>query len=198
MPRQHPSRRLRPWTLALGALVLALPGTASALPNCEGTYAATPIQPLPAALSVGLDIHDASPENQSLARQFLAGVGSVGVAVGPQPNVLLHVTASILGGGTSRSSTPTEQYYPGLSAFQGGINPAPPVIPRTGTVTGRGSSGASLLIIRIDATEAQSTRVSWVASIQCQRTGGDDGQLAYELGRVIGGTLGQRIERRRL
>lgn len=196
MPFQSLSRRLRPWALALG--VLAVPGAASALPNCEGTYAATPIQPLPATVSVGLDIHDASPENQRLGQQFLAGIGSMGVMVGPRPNVLLHVTASILGGATSRSSNQTEQYYPGLSAFQGGINPAPPVIPRTSPLTQRNSSAASLLIVRIDATEGQSTRVSWVASVQCQRTGGDDGQLAYELGRVIGSTLGQRIERRRL
>ena len=187
---------LRPWSLALG--VLAFPGVAAALPNCEGTYAATPLQPLPAGVSVGLDIHDASPENQRLAQQFLAGMGSVGVAVGGQPTVLLHVTASILGGGSSRSSYGAEEYYPGLSAFQGGMNPAPPVIPRSSPLTQRSAPAASLLIVRIDATEAQSTRVSWVASVQCQRTGGDDGQLAYELGRVIGATLGQRIERRRL
>ena len=63
---------LRPWSLALG--MLAFPGVAAALPNCEGTYAATPLQPLPAGVSVGWDIHDASPENQRLAQHGSAVV----------------------------------------------------------------------------------------------------------------------------
>lgn len=167
-----------------------------AMPSCEGTYAATSLQPLPAQALVGLDVHDASPENQHLAAQFLSGVRSAGVAVGSAPNVLLHVSVSGLGGTTNRSTGPSELSYPGMSALQGGLNISPPAMPDTRLTAPRGATTRPTLIIRIDATEGQATRISWVASIQCQRTAADDTQLAYELGRVIGGSLGQRIERR--
>ena len=55
-----------------------------------------------------------------------------------------------------------------------------------------------LLFLRIDATVDTETRISWVASVQCQMIGSDEGLLAQELGRVVGGVLGQRIERRPL
>jgi hypothetical protein len=39
---------------------------------------------------------------------------------------------------------------------------------------------------------------SRVASVQCQMTGADEGSVAQELGRVIGGALGKRVERQAL
>ena len=97
-PRSPVHRRL-PLALVLGA-VAATGGScnALALPSCEGTYAATSLQQLPQHVVLGLDIHDRSPTNLKLAERFLAGIRSVGVTVGPDPNVLLHVTASVLGG----------------------------------------------------------------------------------------------------
>jgi hypothetical protein len=52
-----------------------------------------------------------------------------------------------------------------------------------------------LLVVRVDATEGKNTRIVWVASMQCQITGSDEGQLAQELGSVIGGALGKRAVR---
>jgi hypothetical protein len=47
----------------------------------------------------------------------------------------------------------------------------------------------------VDATESKNTRIAWIASLQCQMTGSDDGGVAQELGRVIGGVLGKGVER---
>ncbi len=182
--------------VAFGLAAATFAAGAEAMPSCEGTYAATLLQPLPSGVVVGLDLHDRSPENQHLAERFLSGISSAGAVVGAQPTVLLHVSVSVLGGTTNRSTSPSELSYPGMSGFQGGLYIRPPAMPDTRLTAPRGATARPTLFIRIDATEGQATRISWVASIQCQRTAADDAQLAYELGRVIGSTLGQRIERR--
>jgi hypothetical protein len=56
-------------------------------------------------------------------------------------------------------------------------------------------AGQPLLVVRVDATEGKNTRIVWVASMQCQITGSDEGRLAQELGSVIGGALGKKVER---
>jgi hypothetical protein len=50
-------------------------------------------------------------------------------------------------------------------------------------------------IYRVEAKEPAAERISWVANVQCQLLGTDDGAAAEDLGRVIGGALGKRIER---
>ena len=81
----------------LAASVMALGGGASAAPSCQGTYAATSLQPLPEQVVVDLDIRDRSRRNLMLADRFLRGVREAGVAVGQDANVLLHVSTSRLG-----------------------------------------------------------------------------------------------------
>jgi hypothetical protein len=39
---------------------------------------------------------------------------------------------------------------------------------------------------------------SWVANVQCQMTGTDDGALAEDLGRLMGSVLGRRVAREAL
>jgi hypothetical protein len=69
-------------------------------------------------------------------------------------------------------------------------------LPATGMKASRSApAGQPLLALRVDATEGKNTRIAWVASLQCQTTGSDDGGVAQELGRVIGGALGKRVER---
>ena len=51
-----------------------------------------------------------------------------------------------------------------------------------------------LLVVRVTAA-GKDARIAWVASMQCRMTGSDEGRLAQELGRVIGGALGTRVER---
>jgi len=45
------------------------------------------------------------------------------------------------------------------------------------------------------SSAGKDTRPAPVASVQCQMTGSDEGSVAQELGRIIGGALGKRVER---
>ena len=64
------SVRLRSETM-LHSPVMAWGGGASAAPSCQGTYAATSLQPLPERVVVDLDIRDRSQRNLMLADRFL-------------------------------------------------------------------------------------------------------------------------------
>jgi hypothetical protein len=182
----------------IGLVGTALTDAAAATPTCQGSYAATLLQPLPAQVVVDLDVQDRSPRNVKLAERFLTGIRDAGVAVGAQPNVLLHVSVSQLGDLSSRQSHGAEQGDSELSGIQGGARLSLPALPATGLAAPRPPPPSSLLFLRVDATEGKASRISWVASVQCRRVGSDDGQLAQDLGRVIGSALGQRIERRPL
>ena len=57
--------------MLLAASVMVWCGGASATPSCQGTYAATSLQPLPGRVVVDLDIRDRSPRNLTLAERFL-------------------------------------------------------------------------------------------------------------------------------
>jgi hypothetical protein len=183
----------RCWAIAaVEILAVALAGPAAAMTTCEGTYSAMALLPLPAAIVIGVDVHDRSPENLRLAERFLAGIRKAGVAVGPEPNVLLHV-------GTSRYNLPLgsreARNLPELSGLQGGVEVGLPAMPDTRFGTPRAVSSPPPLNLRVDATEGQKPRISWTAVVQCRRTSADNGALAEDLGRLIGGALGRRIDR---
>jgi hypothetical protein len=187
-------RRTRP------LIALALAGTtwasgASATQTCQGSYTAALLQPLPAHVVAGLDVRDHSPRNLTLADRFLAGLRDAGVSVGAQPNVLLHITTSRLGDTSTQPNRAAAQAseFPGL---QGGPQIGLPALPATGFIAPRTPPAPPLLFMQVNATVAGSTRVAWLASLQCQMIGSDEGQLSEDLGRVIGSTLGQRSERR--
>src|SRR5690242_11645174 len=82
--------------LAFGVAALLWSGSAFAAADCNGTFVATSLKPLPTPTVVGLDIHDRSPAHLKLSAQFQAGLREAGVAVGERPNVLLHVSSSEL------------------------------------------------------------------------------------------------------
>lgn len=180
-----------------GLVAMAWTNGAAATQACQGSYAATILQPLPKQIIVDLDIHDRSARNLKLAERFLAGVRDAGVAVGAQPTVLLHINSSRLNEASSRPNRGVEQSYSELSGLQGGAQPSLPALPTTRLANPRAPAPAPpLLFLRVDATEGNAPRISWVASVQCQMTGSDEGQVAEDLGHVIGSALGQRIERR--
>ena len=182
----------------LAASVMARGSGANAAPRCQGTYAATSLQPLPERVVVDLDIRDRSPRNLMLADRFLRGVREAGVAVAQDANVLLHVSTSRLGETSSGAPRGAERTYSELGGLAGGgMRPRLSPLPTTGMKASRSAPSAQpLLALRVDATEGKNTRIAWVASLQCQMTGRpDDGGVAQELGRVIGGALGKRVER---
>ena len=190
------------WTAARLPALLVAGATlwcseATATPSCQGTYAATSLQPLPDRIVVDLDIRDRSPRNLMLADQFLKGVREAGVMVGQDANVVLHVTTSRLGETSSGAGRGVERSYSELGGLAGGgMRPQLPPMPATDKTVSRSTSRSQpLLVVRIDATEGKDTRIAWIASVQCRMTGSDDGRLAQELGSVVGGVLGKRVER---
>jgi hypothetical protein len=52
-------------------------------------------------------------------------------------------------------------------------------------------------LVRVEATAVKDARIAWIASMQCRMTEPDEGRLAQELGRVIGGALGRGWSGRR-
>jgi hypothetical protein len=180
----------------LAASVMAWGSGASAAPSCQGTYAATSLQPLPERVVVDLDIRDRSPRNLMLADRFLRGVREAGVAVGQDANVLLHVSTSRLGETSSGATRGAERTYSELGGLAGGgMRPRLSPMPTTGTRASRSAPAAQpLLALRVDATEGKNTRIAWIASVQCRMTGSDEGSVAQDLGRVLGGALGKRVE----
>ena len=177
-------------------VTLAGAGVATATPTCQGSFSTALLAPLPAHAVVGLDVRDRSPRNLERAQRFLAGVRSAGVAVADTPNIMLHVSSSRLGEvetWTNRGAVQSTTELPGL---QGGLQPVLPPIPSQGLGVPRSPPPPPLLFVRIDARASDSTRIAWVASVQCQMTGLDEGQLSEDLGRLVGKTLGQRTEQR--
>ena len=126
LPRNKPigsgcRRRQQAWNAALlAAGVTVWCGGASGTPSCQGTYAATSLQPLPERVVVDLDISDRSKRNLMLANRFLTGVREAGVAVGQDANVLLHVTTSRLGETPSGAVRGAERNYSELGGLAGG------------------------------------------------------------------------------
>ena len=127
----------RDWTVTrnaalLAASVMACGGGASAAPSCQGTYAATSLQPLPERMMVDLDIRDRSQRNLILADRFLRGVREAGIAVGQDANVLLHVSTSRLGETSSGTTRGAERTYSELGGLAGGgMRPKLPPMPTT-------------------------------------------------------------------
>lgn len=181
-------------TIGIAALLgIARAGGAMAMPTCEGTYAAELLRPMPARIVVDLDVHDRSTDHLRLAERFLDGLRVAGVAVGPQPTVLLSISSSRIESFSDRPADTAMQTYPEFSGLQGGLQPSLPVMPNTRMVTPEPAPSAPLLIFRVEATEGHASQVSWVVTVRCQTIGTDDGARAEDLGRVIGGALGKRV-----
>jgi lipoprotein signal peptidase len=52
-----------------------------------------------------------------------------------------------------------------------------------------------ILMLRARLRDAQTDTVDWIATLQCTPQGNDNRQLAYDLGTLIGGAIGKRIDR---
>jgi hypothetical protein len=182
----------------IALIAIAWSGSASAMGSCDGTYSASLLHALPDRPVVSLDVRNPSPRNQRLADRFLAGMREAGVATSTNPNVMLHVTTSQIIDTVGGSGRRAERRSAGLSALQSGNLRSPPAMPSNRITQPRPSRASPTLDLRLDATRRNESRVSWVAHVQCRATGTDTGQLAQDLGRVLGSALGRRIERRSL
>lgn len=201
--RQHHTQPGPRWSLyrsifGIALIAIAWSGSALAMGSCRGTYAAFLLHALPARPVVALDVRDASPRNQGLADRFLAGMREAGIATGTDPNVTLHVTSSQIIETAGGSGRRPERRAAGLSALQSGNLRSRPAMPSNRITAPAPGRAPPMLDLRVDAIRRNESRVSWFASVQCRATGTDRGQLAQDLGRVIGRALGKRIERRSL
>jgi hypothetical protein len=182
-------------TVAACLFTVGLAGAAGATETCQGTFAAELLHPLPAPVIAGLDLHDRSPDHLRLGERFLAGMRSAGVDVGPRPNVLLSITSSRLEIPADQPDSRAERDATPPSGLQGGVQQSLPAMPDT--YIGETSSPPSppTAIYRVEAKEPSAAEISWVANVQCKMLGTDEGAAVEDLGRVIGGALGKRIER---
>jgi hypothetical protein len=189
-------RTYRLFAVMLGLFGLVSTGAANATATCQGSYATALLEPLPPHIVIGLDIRDRSPRNLERSERFLTGLRNAGVSAGSQPNVLLHISSSRLGEVETWTNRGPVQSYSELPGLHGGLQPRLPALPSQGLATPRSPPPPPLLYIRIDAKVAGSPRIAWLATVQCQMTGLDEGQLSEDLGHLVGSTLGQRTERR--
>ena len=82
-----------------------------------------------------------------------------------------------------------------FSWMGGGVQPRSP----DETRIGRSRQDAPPVTVRLRAElrPSPAAPVAWVATLQCARQGDDDRQLAYDIGRLIGGAIGQRVDQAR-
>jgi hypothetical protein len=180
---------------ALTALGLALIASATVRPvwsmaTCSGSYAATVLGSLPKPLVVGLMVSDDSRRNLDLAAQFRDGMRSAGVAVTGVPNAQLWLAVALSGRpGDVASGLPPGAAF---SWMAGGIHPQLPDQDRIG---GPQQAGQTTVQLRAELRPLPSGPVVWAAELQCAMQGDDERQLGYDLGSVIGGAIGRRVER---
>jgi hypothetical protein len=198
-------------TLGIAAAGLcALAGGAQAMDTCSGEFSASPLRALPVPAVVGLDLADSSATNTALAGAFTNGMGNAGAQVSGTPTVKLRLTWQVLGQGGSNSGggnalVPMQPGPEGTGAsiwsgnsqtfLQGGIDRSLPDMPNYGVFSGGQPVQSGLLIFRAEARGPDGVTIYWIGSVQCTLKTGDNTALAYQLGQLIGGALGQRRDR---
>jgi hypothetical protein len=153
---------------------------------------------LPQPAVVGVDLTDNSPENAALATAFTDGMSSAGAQVpGSQAaTVKMRLSWQVLspgggsGSGDSGSSAGAAQPF-----LQGGPQREAPSIPNSGVITGRQTTQPGLLVFRAEARDPSGATVFWIGLLQCTLLGSENDKLLFELGQLIGGSIGQRRER---
>lgn len=160
---------------------------------CQGTYVTAAFQPLPKLVTVEVAVRIPSPRNQELARDFLAGVRKAGVAVSSPATIVLHVSTSLVSSASDQAVGGGRQTD--FFGTQGGIKLRLPEMPSKGITSPPSSPPLPLRSIRVDATVRSTGQTVWLASVQCQMIGTDEGQLARDLGQLVGKTLGKTTQR---
>ncbi len=184
---------------------------AAAFEGCNGQYSAALLRPLPKPTVIALDLHDNSPVNVSLGQAFMSGIKAAGQKIDGPPSAKISVTYQILGegnggggysGGGLNSGGPNTGWSKwgngGAAALQGGQTLALPDFPRYDMFTPQQPAQAATLVLRAEVHDIATGALDWVGSLQCTMRSTDNEQLAYQLGRLIGGSVGQRRDRQRI
>jgi hypothetical protein len=173
--------------------------------SCSGQYSAALLHPLPVPMVVALQLSDPSDRNVSLANAFTKGMREAGLVVSGSPTVKLSLSAQVLGqGGVSASGgglnpgggaqSGASSWWGGdVASLQGGQTSALPDFPASSMFAPQQPVQSALLVLRVEARNTQDNTLGWVAVVQCTMLGTDDQTRAYELGHLIGGSIGKRV-----
>jgi len=178
------------------ALILAggFAGTAAAMETCRGQLSASPLRPLPVPAVVGVDLRDNSPENTQFAAAFTRGMSDAGAKVpgGSAATVQLRLNWQVLSPGGGNDQGGGNRPVPAQPGPQGGIDRTLPDIPNQHVFLPGPPLQAGLLIFRAEARDPTGSTIYWIGSVQCTLQAGENETLLYQLGRVIGASIGQR------
>jgi len=192
------------WTLE--CLGIAQAGSANAMDSCVGRYSAALISALPVPTVVAVDVPDSTPTNPNLVQAFTRGMTEAGQNTGSPPTAKLALTYQITGqgsgGGGNDSRDPPGGAAGGWSNWsgsnapwlQGGETAALPGIPSYDMFAPKPAVQSALLFMRAELQPVGSNTPAWIATLQCTLQPVDNQQLAYQLGYLIGGAIGKRID----
>lgn len=189
------SSNCRALAAAIGLTGLLLSSGASATQACQGTYVTAAFQPLPKRITVDVAVRTPSPHNLELAKEFLTGVSKAGVAVSSPATVVLHVSASFRSSTADQSDGSARQPRTDFFGTQGGMKLRLPEMPSTGMTSPPAPPALPFRTIRIEATIRSTGQTAWLASVRCRMVGVDEGQLARDLGLLVGQKLGETTAR---
>ncbi|MBN8908238.1 MAG: hypothetical protein J0H14_03775 [Alphaproteobacteria bacterium] len=184
--------------IVLAALCLAAaPSGTWAMGSCSGQYSAAALKPLPQPTVATIDVFDNSPRNLQLSQALTRGMNNAGLATAGSGNVRLSVSYTLTGGGgggygrvrNSYDQWGAQSQWGGMS---GGVSIEQPGMPRFGAAP---SAGPQTLMLRADLRDTATGLPLWIATIQCQVQTGNEQQLAYDIGTLIGQSAGKRIDR---
>jgi hypothetical protein len=153
--------------------------------SCSGNIQTSLIHPLPAPMTVSMQNSVDNSPNPVLAGRFVAGLQRAGVTLVDQGNVMLSITVTVVPSASARNSV--GGVYKGFDWVSGEQTP--------NVGQGPGLMSANLSMSATLTDTAQST-LSWVATLQCIVKTDSSGNVAEDLGEVIGRSLGQNVERK--
>jgi hypothetical protein len=175
---------------------------AAAMESCTGQYSAAALSPLPTPVLVSLDLSGSTITSPDLAQAFTRGMQDAGQPMQGPSNAILTLSWSVTGqGGAGNGGAFTGSNTAGWSNWsgsntpwmQGGETAALPGIPSYTMFSPKPAVQSALLFLRAELRPTGARVAAWIATVQCTIQPVDNKQLAYQLGRLIGGAIGKEV-----
>jgi hypothetical protein len=196
--------------LTIGLLLAAvLAAPAAAMDTCNGQYSAAALSPLPTPTVISLDLSGSTITPPPLAQAFTQGIQDAGQRVGTPSNAILTLSWNVIGQGggsgtgggngigspyTGDNATNWSNWSGSNAAWlQGGETAALPGIPSYTMFSPKPAIQSALLVLRAQVRPTGAGVAAWIATLQCTIQTGDNSKLAYELGRLLGSSIGREV-----
>jgi len=196
--------------LTIGLLLAAvLAAPAAAMDTCNGQYSAAALSPLPTPTVISLDLSGSTITPPPLAQAFTQGIQDAGQRVGTPSNAILTLSWNVIGQGggsgtgggngigspyTGDNATNWSNWSGSNAAWlQGGETAALPGIPSYTMFSPKPAVQSALLVLRAQVRPTGAGVAAWIATLQCTIQTGDNSKLAYELGRLLGSSIGREV-----